>query len=258
MNGTLRMRGRQFDRFPYVGQARELHAGGEPELTPPHEQFCGKQRLRFAVYQHQQVLDRSQFLLVRASPLGRRPDLMQQVDTGYGVRHLVAERQRPSQQPQHLRRAARASSSLGAPQRPLVGLRPVSRAVMVVGEVNGLLDIELPQREAFRSQRGRERRVQGPPLLRQQTLLQHLRQQGVDEPVPAIGNNVQDGAIHGRTQQPNHVAVDSGGTRDRPKLVSTLRVTRYRDQPGQLAGRQRQSVPGVGHGVPQLDRQPGR
>ena len=100
--------------------------------------------------------------------------------------------------------------------------------------------------------------MQGSPLLRQQILLQHLGQQRVQEPVPAVSEDVEHAAIDRLPQQPHQLAADSGRGRHRAQLVRPLRPAGHGDQPGQRPRRRRQAAPGAGRGVPQLGGQTGR
>lgn len=59
------------------------------QLSSPHQQFRRKQRLRLAVHECHEVVDRGQFFLQLAGLLGCEADALQQIDLGdSGIGHL--------------------------------------------------------------------------------------------------------------------------------------------------------------------------
>ena len=144
-----------------------------------------------------------------AGTFGRGTDAVQQVQSGHlGAGHFRMQVKGPAQQPEHLRRPARRVGRLGAEQRPPVRLFPMPGLVVVVGQGHGQFDVDLPG--GTRLQDGGEGGVPGPPLLRQQPVLEYLGQQRVGEPVPSIRTDVEHPGIDRLTQQRHGVAGDPG------------------------------------------------
>lgn len=86
--------------------------------------------------------------------------------------------------------------------------------------------------------------MSGTPLLGQQPLREHLSEQRVDEPVPAVRTDLQDTGVHRLAEQGDNVALNAGGLGDLAQPCRPHRPAGHSDQPSQFAGRARQPVPG--------------